>query len=246
MKKSIFILLGLINLSYAYAYNHIPVLPKDFSLEKCIYDKELLQYQVIVADKLKYIPPTHQIVAFSHTSVVNKDWAHDLPDGPKFAYDYMCSYKNSEGKIKHIWTSYINVDSNGKRIKTYVMSPENDKNQPVYDGPTYKSWTDWYEDVFYNDHSIDKKYKDFDKLEYFAAESYPVYDKNNRIIEYKKYPLHKYRYVGTFVLGKEKYHAWESFRHSTFSSRVFVYTKEPYPPDFYDKKIFLDKSNKLF
>ncbi len=246
MKKTLIFLFGLLTLNIAYAYNHIKELPQDFKAEDCFYDKELMQYQVIVTDKLTYIPPSAQIVSFSHSSILNKNWLKDLPDGPKYAYDYMCSYKNKEGKIKHVWSSYINLDENGNRIKTYVMQPESDKKPLTYDGPAYKSWLDWYNDVFYNDHSIDRKYKDFDKLEYFTFESQPVYDKNNRIIDYKKYPLHKYRYVGTFMIGKQKYHAWESFRNAYFSSRVFIYTKEPYPPKFEERKDWMDMAHVLY
>ncbi len=244
--KTFILTIGILISGATSAYTHLRELPSDFHLAKCIKDKELNEYATLIVDGITTISPKLQIIGFSHNNYIKLEKDAFLPIGPVFAYVYMCSYKNNQGYVKHIWGSQIYKDNNGKRITTYILLPESYKKQPIYKGKTYSSWNDWYNDTFFDDDEVDVKYKNINSLEYFAIENKEVYDRTMNFTGYSKTPLHKFRYVGSFIMGSKKYHAWETFAEAKYSSKFFLYTTNPNPPKFEDRLKWLEISRHLY
>ncbi len=244
--SSLLFIITVFTVSAAGAYTHTRELPSDFHPGKCEYDNELIKYKTwFINGKIK-LSTSAQIVEFSHKSIVNNNQYRVLPDGPKFAYNYFCSYKNSRGLINHIWSSYIHKDKYGMRMKTFVVVPSSYKKPLIYNGTTYSNWIDWYNNTFFDDEEVDSKYKNVNSLEYFAQETIPIHDKTMNLMGYKNIPLYKYRYVGSFKKGSQKYHTWETFIGSNYSSKAFIYTINPYPPKFEDRINWVELSKKFY
>lgn len=242
----------------SFAYQHIKEMPADFNPNKCFLDPPLFQnYSTegnMKSKKLKFVD-------YSHTSTYTHNVQSFVPSGAVNAYEYMCSYKNSKGKIIHVWTSNIYKDINGNRIGTYVLYPDHpdpagslNKQKyiktytiPEYKGKTYSDWNDWYSQTFYDSDEVSDKYKDINQLEVYHVEKQPIYNEYKQfVIGYKYVPLYKYRYVGTFKIGTRKYHAWESYLNKSSEHRTWIYTKQPYPPKFEEREKWARKSHSLF
>ncbi len=249
MKKlisSILFVIAFFSVGTASAYTHVRELPSDFHPAKCYEDKELNEYATLIVDGKTRISPKLQIVGFSHNNYINLEKDAFLPIGPIFAYVYMCSYQNNLKQIKHIWVSRIYKNSRGDVVRTFVIVPENYKSPLKYEGKTYTSWNDWYNDTFFDDEEVSNKYKNFNSLEYFDVETKEVYDRTMNFKGYNKTPLYKFRYVGSFLKGKVKYYAWETFMQPTLNSKAWLYTTKPYPPKFEDRVKWLEKSRTLY
>ncbi len=231
--KTFILAVGILVSGLASAYTHVRSLPSDFHPAKCSYDKDLIKYKSWFVNGVLQVSTNAQVVSYSHNSIIYNNEGHLVPDGPKFAYNYMCTFKNNQGVSKHIWSSYVHVDSKGKRIRTYVLVPVSYKKQLTYTGQTYSNWNEWYADNFFNDDEVDEKYKNFNKMELFNYHKREVIKPYARELEYV--PMYKFRYVGSINIGNEKYHTWETFLNSKYNSKFWIYTTKPNPPLFEDR-----------
>lgn len=242
--SSLLFIISFFTVGAASAYTHTRELPSDFHPSKCNYDKDLIKYKSWFVNDVLQIPETAQVVSYSHNSIIYNNEEHLVPDGPKFAYNYMCTFKNNQGISRHIWSSYVLVDANGKRIRTYVLVPSSHKKQLIYKGKTYSNWMAWYADKFFDDDGVDEKYKNFDKLEVFNYYKRGIIKSHVRDFEYV--PMYKFRYVGSINIGDKKFHTWETFLNSNYNSKVWIYTQKPNPPLFEDRFKWVDKSKGLY
>ncbi len=245
--KTFILAVGILASGLTSAYTHVRDLPKDFNHMYCFTDKELIQYQSRSENNIRIVPPTHQVVSFTHKSIIDAGSVNrSLPTGPVYAYDYMCSYKDSYGRIKNVWASYIYKDKFGKVLPTYVIVPGDYKKPLIYSGKTYANWVDWYNDNFFDDEEVDSKYKNINSLEYFYVEIKKVYDRTMNFRGYSHTPLYKFRYVGSLYVGSKKFHTWETYENKSSETKAWIYTLKPYPPKFEDRVKWIDKSSKLY
>lgn len=244
--KLIVLMAGILITGFASAYTHVRNLPSDFHPAKCFLDKDLKKYTILTENGITKFSPELQIVGYSHSSYIYHEKEKFLPDGPLFAYAYMCSYVNIQGHTKHIWISDIHKDKFGKRVGTYVLVPASYKKQLIYKGKTYLNWNDWYSDTFFDDDKVEDKYKNFNTLDYFAIETKEVRDATMNLIGYNRTPLYKFRYVGSFMMGLKKYHTWETFAEAKYNSKFFIYTTQPFPPKFEDRIKLLKNSRGMY